>query len=77
MRKLGKTNEMFTSYYSSYKIFIIHFNKKFGKYRKMFITISLVKIQQLKLCKLLVYYAELELNTAVAKLINFHNHNQI
>ena len=52
-------------------------NKKLGNYRKMFITISLVKIQQLKLCKLLVYYAELELNTAVAKLINFHNHNQI
>ena len=41
--------------------------------QKNVITIILVQIQQLQLCKLLVYYAELELYTALAKLINFHN----
>ena len=73
LRKLGKTNKMFTTFYLSYQILIIYINKKLGKYRKMFITISLVQIIQLQLCKLLVYYAELELYAALAKLINFHN----
>ena len=76
-RKLGKTNKMFTTYnlYILYRptILNMYIDKKLGKYRKMFITIILVQIQQLQLCKLLVYYAELELYTALAKLINFHN----